>query len=85
MQFQVTNTSKFFNLSERDVKVIADVIDCFGHEGQSKLIQHLLKIFYDDIKPSHYAVLGYLIGYRNATEKERFKINKQLSLCLRQN
>jgi hypothetical protein len=85
MQFTTTEISKGFNIPERDVRIIFDVVEHFEHEGYAKLVIHLLKIFLEDIKPLHYIVLGHLIGYRHATEKERVKINKSLSLCLRQN
>lgn len=85
---ELKDVSIIMGLSTRDVLIIYDIIENFANDtNYMGLIRHLITIFRTDIKPAHYVVLGHLIGYCLATDKEQATTNtiNTYQLCQRQN
>lgn len=72
-------------IKAKDLMVIYTIIDQNPNANIFKLQGILLRVFGSNIKPCHYLVLGYLIGYVVATDKAQDDFTKHNSLCQRQN
>lgn len=53
--------------SEKDTKIITDVVNTFWGEGYACIKLQLLRIFAHDITCNHYITMGQVIGQRVAT------------------
>lgn len=73
-----------FDVSEKDFKLITDIVENYSGLSYASAVLMMLKIFMSDIKPVHYIVLGVLIGERSATIKAEQKQNN-LFICQRLN
>lgn len=72
-------------IKANDLMVISSIIDQNPTANIFNLQCILLRVFGSNIKPCHYLVLGYLIGYVVATDKAHDDFTKHNSLCQRQN
>lgn len=72
-------------IEAKDLLVISSIVDQNPNAHIFNLQGILLRVFGKNIKPVHYLVLGYLIGYCSATEKTLDDFTKQNSICQRQN
>lgn len=71
-------------IKERDVKVIIDIIYDNPTSTLIFLNRILLRVFGENIKPGHYTMLGYLIGYHRATDNALNELYKNV-LCQKLN
>jgi len=75
----------YLGVSQKDIEAIESLINDYGHVvNQATLIKYMSYVC-ENITPSHYMVAGYLIGEKVATSDSYQILNKQLSLCQRQN
>ena len=72
-------------INAKDLMVISSIIDQNPNSNIFHLKGILLRVFGNNIKPVHYMVFGYLIGYVTATEKTLDEFTKNNSLWQRQN
>jgi hypothetical protein len=72
-------------ISTNDLLVISSIVDQNPEVSIFNLQKTLIRVFGKNIKPVHYLVLGYLIGYVVATEKAHDDFFKHNAICQRQN
>lgn len=71
-------------ISAKDLEVVSAIVNNNRDKSLTELRIIAIRVI-KDISATHFLVLGYLIGYLNATEKEHSEFIKSIQLCQRQN
>lgn len=72
-------------ISDKHKLAIDKIVELYGDESADYLLLITHRYFKQKITLTHIMYLGYVVGFRVATDKERNQTLNNLLLCQRQN